>query len=231
MKKTLSGAMATRQALISTSLSLFGEHGYDAVSTRQIADQAAANIGSIAYHFGGKPGLRLACAEYVVSTIIEAMGDALGRPLTNDITPEAATLMLEDILATFIRSSTERPDSLEITRFIMREMLQPGEVLVYLERELTGPLHARMCQLLAVATGERADTCAMRALVFTLIGQTMHFKNCQAVVLHQMGWCEFGPKQSQLVIDTLKDNLRAIISYHRAGKATSPQKHLELLDR
>ncbi len=65
VKQTKSGGEATRAALIEAGLKLFGTHGYDAVSTRQIADAAEANIGSIAYHFGGKPGLRLACAQFV----------------------------------------------------------------------------------------------------------------------------------------------------------------------
>ncbi len=59
----------TRAALIHAALQLFGSKGFDATSTREIAALAKANIGSIAYHFGGKEGLRLAAADYIVETI------------------------------------------------------------------------------------------------------------------------------------------------------------------
>ncbi|GAA5542575.1 hypothetical protein Brsp02_03205 [Brucella sp. NBRC 113783] len=69
----------TRMALIHAALRLFGSKGYDATSTREIAGFAKANIGSIAYHFGGKEGLRLAAADYIVETIQGVAGQALGH--------------------------------------------------------------------------------------------------------------------------------------------------------
>ena len=57
---TASSAEQTRKALVIAALKLFGTVGYDGASTREIAAAANANLGSIAYHFGGKEGLRLA---------------------------------------------------------------------------------------------------------------------------------------------------------------------------
>ena len=48
-----SSADLTRLALIRAALTLFGSKGFDGTSTRDIAALANANIGSIAYHFGG----------------------------------------------------------------------------------------------------------------------------------------------------------------------------------
>ncbi|MBN9445309.1 MAG: TetR family transcriptional regulator, partial [Bosea sp.] len=47
----------TRQALIRAGLDLFGRNGFDATSTREIAQAAGVNSAGIAYHFGGKDGL------------------------------------------------------------------------------------------------------------------------------------------------------------------------------
>jgi AcrR family transcriptional regulator len=52
-------------ALIHAALQLFGSKGFDATSTREIAGMAKANIGSIAYHFAGREGRRLAAAAYM----------------------------------------------------------------------------------------------------------------------------------------------------------------------
>ena len=68
---------ATRLALIHAALDLFGAKGFEAASTRAVAAAAGANLASIAYHFGGKQGLRLACADHVVETIRGALGPAL----------------------------------------------------------------------------------------------------------------------------------------------------------
>ena len=59
----------TRRDLLDAALRLFARDGYDATSTRAIAAEAETNISSIAYHFGGKEGLRLACADAVAQAI------------------------------------------------------------------------------------------------------------------------------------------------------------------
>ena len=90
---------ATRAALVRAALDLFGARGYEATSTREIAAAAEANIAAIAYHFGGKEGLRLACADFVVATISEVLADALGEAgRIEALSPDAA----RDLLARFV---------------------------------------------------------------------------------------------------------------------------------
>ena len=52
----MSGA-DTRERILEAACSLFAAQGYDGTSTRQVGVAAGANIGTIAYHFGGKEGL------------------------------------------------------------------------------------------------------------------------------------------------------------------------------
>lgn len=47
----------TRQALLDAACKLFSEFGYNAVSTRMIADEANVNLGGIHYHFTNKESL------------------------------------------------------------------------------------------------------------------------------------------------------------------------------
>ena len=68
-KPAASPADMTRAALIRAALGLFGKQGFDGTSTREIAAAAKANIGSIAYHFGSKEGLRTAVADYITDLI------------------------------------------------------------------------------------------------------------------------------------------------------------------
>lgn len=46
-----------REALLTAAIGLFSSNGYNAVSLREIAKAAGANVGSLTYHFGSKAAL------------------------------------------------------------------------------------------------------------------------------------------------------------------------------
>ena len=71
-------ATRTRAALIDAAIAHFGKRGYDAVTTREIAAEAATNVSSIKYHFGGKDELYRAALESVVGEI-QALIDPCAR--------------------------------------------------------------------------------------------------------------------------------------------------------
>ncbi|NML72945.1 CerR family C-terminal domain-containing protein [Rhizobium sp. S-51] len=216
MARQVSGAAATRASLVSAALELFGNHGYDAVSTRQIADHAAANIGSIAYHFGGKPGLRNACVEYVIEVIVEALGPGFSQPLPPHLKPDEALNLLEGMIGTLIRIGSTRPDADQISNFMTRELVMPGEVDGLLYDRMAQPLHDRFCQLFAIAVGRPDNVAGLELTVFSLLGQSVFFRICKPVVVKRMGWKGFGLCEAQAAIAVFSDNLRAIVAYHRS---------------
>jgi len=54
---TLRGAEATRAKILESAEKLFGDHGYDGVSVRQIAIEAGVPVALVNYHYGSKEGL------------------------------------------------------------------------------------------------------------------------------------------------------------------------------
>ena len=66
---------STKEAILDTALELFALQGYDATSTRQIAQKSGANLSAISYHFGSKEGLYkasfLRCFGFI-ETIIDS---------------------------------------------------------------------------------------------------------------------------------------------------------------
>jgi AcrR family transcriptional regulator len=52
-----------QQALMAAAVSVFAEHGYEAATTREIAERASCSEGLIHRYFGGKRGLMLAALE------------------------------------------------------------------------------------------------------------------------------------------------------------------------
>ncbi len=57
MKGEKSKDKSTKEAILDSALELFALQGYDATSTRQIAQKSSANLSAISYHFGSKEGL------------------------------------------------------------------------------------------------------------------------------------------------------------------------------
>jgi len=78
---------ATRERLLAVATKLFAQRGFGAVSVRDIARAAHANVAAVNYHFDGKLGLYRA----VVHSAVQAMraGDDVFLTASSDASPEA----------------------------------------------------------------------------------------------------------------------------------------------
>lgn len=216
-----SAAEATRMALVMAALKLFGGQGYDGTSTREIAAAANANIGSIAYHFGGKQGLRLAAADYIVDTIQSVAGQALGSTTLAQPAPataDEAEAQIEAAVERMVGFIVARPEAGEIVQFVLRELSTPTDALERIYSGVFEPLHRRLCQLWATATGEEAESERTRITVFMLIGQVVYFRIARPAVIRRMGWLDIGPVEAAKVAGLAKENVAAIIAARKAGK-------------
>jgi AcrR family transcriptional regulator len=210
----------TRTALVHAALQLFGAKGFDGTSTREIAALANANIGSIAYHFGGKEGLRLGAADYIVETIQRVATQALdGVPPIDGIpdSPEAACQHLRGALERMVQFVVARPEAGEIVQFLLRELSHPTAALDRIYAGVFEPLHRRLCAIWAAATGEAAESDRTKLTVFTLIGQVIYFRIGQEAVKRRMGWAAIGPAEATAVAAVAKDNLAAMLAFHQAA--------------
>lgn len=214
MDKPLSGAEITRVTLVEAAIRLFAERGYDAVSTRDIADLAAANIGSIAYHFGGKPGLRLACAEHVIANISATVGPAFLRPLP-PLSPDQALETIERMMRVFTNFWMVSQGSQAFVNFILREMLVKGEVSELFYTVWMKPMHKRFCELFGIATGRDCNSHEVKIAVFSCIGQVFHFRVGQPLIMRRLEWDELGEREAEHVVDGLVRNTRAIVLDYR----------------
>ena len=211
----------TRQALIGAGLALFGEKGFDATSTREIAAAAEANIGSIAYHFGNKQGLRIACANHIVDTVAGVAGRALSRPGDLPQDPEAARAALASIIETMAAFLLTRQEADAFVQFLLREIAQPGKTVEIIYDGVFFPVHSRLCQLWEDATGEPAESEAARITVFTLIGQVIYFRIAKPIVLKRMGWSRFGAQEVAKIVAVAAASMH-LLAADRAGE-TNPE--------
>jgi AcrR family transcriptional regulator len=205
----------TRAALIRAALKLFGKQGFDGTSTREIAAAAKANIGSIAYHFGGKEGLRAAVADYITDMIQTVASQAIGTvpvPSTDAATPEAAEKQLITALERMVAFMVARPEAGEIVQFMLREMAHPTAALDRIYEGVFAPLHGRLCLIWEQATGEPAGSERTKLIVFTLIGQVVYFRIGREVVMRRMGWDGIGDAEAARVLEVTRDNLEAMLA-------------------
>ncbi|MER8447465.1 CerR family C-terminal domain-containing protein [Mesorhizobium sp. M1066] len=212
-------AEMTRAALVQAALKLFGRQGFDGTSTREIAAEARANIGSIAYHFGGKEGLRTAAADFIVETIQTVAGPALGNAqATAPVGPEAAQAQLFAALERMVGFVVASPQAGEIVQFILRELSHPTAALDRIYDGVFEPSHRRLCQLWEQATGEPAESEATRLTVFTLIGQVIYFRIGREAVMRRMGWTDIGAAEAAKVVAVTSGNLKAILAARKGAK-------------
>lgn len=220
-RREASPADMTRAALVQAALKLFGRQGFDGTSTRQIAAEAQANIGSIAYHFGGKEGLRTAAADFIVETIQTVAGQALGNvqaPAPGPASPEAAQAQLFAALERMVGFVVASPQAGEIVQFVLRELSHPTAALDRIYDGVFEPTHRRLCQLWEQATGEPAESETTRLTVFTLIGQVIYFRIGREAVMRRMGWNDIGATEAAKVVATTSGNLKAILAARRGQR-------------
>jgi TetR/AcrR family transcriptional regulator, regulator of cefoperazone and chloramphenicol sensitivity len=220
LKLSKESAGAARQALVQAALRLFGEKGYDGTSTREIAAAANANIGSIAYHFGGKEGLHRACGEAVAAMMLEAAGPALNSSAGLAGLPrEMARAMIPALfrrVAMFLLSSAE---SKIVVPFILREMAHPGAAFEAIYSGVIEPAHGRLCMIWEAATGEAAEDEATKLTVFSLVGQLVYFRVGAAAVARRLGKEALGAAEMESILGVIGRNLDARLNAPAGGKS------------
>lgn len=84
-----------RQALIDAANAVFAERGFDAATTREIAERAGCAEGLIHRYFAGKRGLLLAIIDHKSPSVGEEFGAGLAQ--TDSVREEIEQIVLHDI--------------------------------------------------------------------------------------------------------------------------------------
>lgn len=131
----------TREALLLAGLRLFGDVGFKRATTRAIAAEAQVAIPAIAYHFGSKQGLHLACAQHVVdryrSDFAAPLADLRGRLAT--LEGAAARRELGLVIARLTEMLLDDEADQPWIAFMLREMGGAGPAHELMLRELWIP--------------------------------------------------------------------------------------------
>jgi AcrR family transcriptional regulator len=207
--------MDARVKLVDAGIRLFARKGPHGVSTRELAQEAGVNMAGIAYHFGGKDKLHIACARHIAGTVRAGIEDEIGK-LPADLSPVAR---LERTLASIARFMLANPRSASFARFVLREQMDPSPAFDVFFTNLMEPLHKRICALWADASGDDPEAPATKVRVFGLLSQIFIFRLAEAGISRRMEWRTLGPAEIGLVIANVKQTCAALLA---SSRETSP---------
>jgi AcrR family transcriptional regulator len=106
-----------RRALMEAATAVFAEHGYDAATTREVAERAGCSEGLIHRYFGGKHGLLLAIMQSKAAGVLEDLGS--GLPDRDTVEAEIEQILLwhltclwdySDFISVAVSRATIDPD-------------------------------------------------------------------------------------------------------------------------
>ena len=100
--------------------------------------------------------------------------------------------------------------------FMLREMAAPSIALDIVYAGVMEPTHKRLCALWAAATGEDAQSEAVRLGVFGVIGQIFYFRFGQEIVLRRMDWKDYGEREVAMIIADVIAALDGALERHCA---------------
>lgn len=200
-----------QERLIETAIDQFGRFGFDGASTRDIAKASDTAMSSITYHFGGKEGLYLACADYIAEQA-KRRNAVEFEALRDTAVPDRATAV-ERCLAILdgFAQTMLHPDSESWARFIVREQQAPTEAFERLYQGMMKNQLEGMGRLVAVA---RPDLPARerRALIVLLFGQALILRAGRASVCKALGTDTLGEKEAKLLRSQLRANSLCILN-------------------
>jgi AcrR family transcriptional regulator len=213
-KRSQPQGLSTRDAIVRAAMRGFAQKGFEATGIREIAAMANSNVAAISYHFGGKEGLRAACAEHIVS-LMGGVLDAAGPDAPLPADPDEAAALIATLARTLVRFLLLEPEARLVAGFMLREMGQPSAALDRVYTGLFEQVHRRACAIWALATGGEAESESVRLAVFACIGQIVYFEVARPVIQRRMDWPAIGPAEAEAIGDTVVRNIQARIRAER----------------
>lgn len=212
---------ATREALVTAAVEIFGQRGYHAATNRALAEAAGVNAALIGYHFGGKRGLYLAAFEHIADGMARRLGP-VARTIDQDLEvlemeePESpaelrARLLplLHRLLDGFVAMLTAE-ESASWARLLVREQQDPTEALDIVYEGMLGRVLSLATRLIARMAGTALPRA--RLLALTLLGQAVVFRVARTTTLRHLGWNHIGPEEVEILQRTVRDNATAVLT-------------------
>jgi TetR/AcrR family transcriptional regulator, regulator of cefoperazone and chloramphenicol sensitivity len=208
----------TRRKIIEAAIGLFGQHGFDGASTREIASQAGVNAPALQYYFENKEGLYRACAEWIADESWAAIEPAVLRArdvLASEADDEAliaAFIGIQMAVADRTFFKIREPDA---RLFFAREQSgsEPEIGSQVLRERVRDPLNATNVALLARMTGTPTDDPRTGVRMLTLYGQFLLFHIARRSTLAMLQWDDIDAERAEFVKTTVREQTQLLLRH------------------
>lgn len=205
----------TRENLVKTAMKIFARDGFDAASTRTIADEAGVNQALISYHFRNKRGLYLAVFEFIVKDMNSKMGAPMAalKALIKD--ENANDELINNVLFAFCDNAIDllvQEEMTDVAKLILREQQTPTEAfdIIY------DGFMVLVISLISNLIGRlRPDFSGEDLKIKTIImfSQVVAIRAGRSAIMRFLDWENIGPNEAQKLKNQLRENFKLFVEY------------------
>lgn len=206
----------TRARIITAALRTFGEWGFEAASTRDIAAAAGVNAPALQYYFDNKKGVYLACVEHIVNRTWEYLSGALAAAARavaenrSDAELIDAYCTIQEEQAHFMFTSEEAVD----WRFFLPRLHSgegPAAGFRYMYQHLSGPISKVLAQIVGRTLGRAPDDEETLIRTMMLTSQLHVFHFARKTVLAALNWETIDVERLALMKHVLREHTSALL--------------------
>ena len=163
----------TRERVVRAAGEVFGRHGFDGTTIRQITKRAGVNVAAVNYHFRDK-------AELYLRVLREAKG--LCSDLGTMEFTGAPEEQMRGMIFAFVRGLLDPERPTWHRQVIMQEMMRPTPALDLILREMTEPIHRRLRAIIAAMVGTKLPGAKLDMLTCSVLGQCLFYVRSQPMI-------------------------------------------------
>jgi AcrR family transcriptional regulator len=202
----------TRRRILDTAIEVFAAVGYEAASTRALAERAGVNLPAIPYYFGSKEGLYRAAIEQIVREIDQRMAPVAERVgaalVAGELARRELLALLHEMLDAFV-ALVVGGAHLESRRllFARSEIERTGALEPLHEiglRRVFAPCRALIARLL----GQPAEDGATVLRTLAILGQVSIF--CNSGPRRVLGCSDFSEQHMRAIQQLVREQTEAI---------------------
>lgn len=165
-----SDGLRTRNRILKAASAVFAEKGYHDATVEDICKRARTNVAAINYHFGSKDRLYAEVWRHAFDAATQAYPPEGG--LEADVPPEER---LRGTIRSLVGRSVDPGRIGHAGKLLLREMVNPTDVIRDVKRDAIQPLHERMSRLMSQLLGPNAKREQVLLCEMSVVHQCMAF--------------------------------------------------------
>jgi AcrR family transcriptional regulator len=206
----------TRHRIIEAAVELFGEHGFEGASTRDIAARAGVNAPALQYYFENKEGVYRACVEALANDALKTLGPAIEhaqavlRENADTAALIGAFIRIQEAIADGAFAKASSPGR---RMFFAREQAghEPESATQILACRIREPVNHASAALVARISGRAVDDPVTLIRNFSLLGQLVIFHVAHRSTLSVLGWKSIDAEKAEQLKSIVREQTLTLL--------------------